>query len=316
MPRSLAPPCSSTLSCLAQYKALQGLPVDADEALQEAAAAFAGHTVLSALFPWRFSKLDKAIKPLVADLDAAQKAEAKEVGREAAVEVVKASLDDGFAAYEPFAPAEEGADPDEYQFAPNQTYVVYPQIATSSPLVLDSVEEFKPAPPLRLGSDEYVAQLQEVYELGRKGSASRTREQTDTIAQVLIADRNLTVREAAQLFALLNAATWDASIAAYTEKYAQPSWRPITAIRVTQEAVDEVNWSRVYGGVHFRHAVTEGAKLGAAVAQAVIEAFEDKFGPALESGVHAAAAHSKWTRQLPAESFTTCCSETAAAPPQ
>ena len=49
--------------------------------------------------------------------------------------------------------------------------------------------------------------------------------------QVLIADRNLTVREAAQLFALLNAATWDASIAAYTEKYAQPSWRPITAIR-------------------------------------------------------------------------------------
>ena len=37
-----------------------------------ALAAFAGHTVLSALFPWRFSKLDKAIKPLVADLDAAQ----------------------------------------------------------------------------------------------------------------------------------------------------------------------------------------------------------------------------------------------------
>mgnify|MGYP001810526112 CR=1 FL=1 len=41
--------------------------------------------------------------------------------------------------------------------------------------------QFKPAPPLRLGSDEYVAQLQEVYELGRKGSASRTREQTDTV---------------------------------------------------------------------------------------------------------------------------------------
>lgn len=40
------------------------------------------------------------------------------------------------------------------------------------------------------------------------------------------------------------------------------------------QAVEEVNWSRVYGGIHFRQAVTEGAKLGAAVAEAVIEQFD------------------------------------------
>lgn len=37
------------------------------------------------------------------------------------------------------------------------------------------------------------------------------------------------------------------------------------------QAVDEVNWSRVYGGVHFRHAVEQGAALGAAVAEATLE---------------------------------------------
>lgn len=47
-----------------------------------------------------------------------------------------------------------------------------------------------------------------------------------------------------------------------------------------QAAVEEVNWSRVWGGVHFRHAVTEGASLGAAVAQAVMRQFEAQFGRA------------------------------------
>ncbi len=49
------------------------------------------------------------------------------------------------------------------------------------------------------------------------------------LAQLLLSP-NATVEEAAQLFAVLNAAQWDASIAAYTAKYANPSWRPITAI--------------------------------------------------------------------------------------
>lgn len=38
--------------------------------------------------------------------------------------------------------------------------------------------------------------------------------------------------------------------------------------------MDEVNWSRVYAGVHFKHAVVEGAKLGAKVAEAVIARFD------------------------------------------
>lgn len=51
------------------------------------------------------------------------------------------------------------------------------------------------------------------------------------IAQVLAESEGLSLHEAARLFALMNAATWDASLAAYKLKYAQPRWRPVTAIR-------------------------------------------------------------------------------------
>lgn len=109
---------------LAQYKALQGLPSDADEAVQAATAgvhghgacaashigrhhriasthqrhacpaillpaAFAGHAALSALFPWRFAKLDKAIKSSLEGLTDEQKKEAEAAGRAAALETAK-----------------------------------------------------------------------------------------------------------------------------------------------------------------------------------------------------------------------------------
>ncbi|PRW60432.1 PAP2 superfamily [Chlorella sorokiniana] len=344
---------------LAQYQAIEE---GAEEAVQAAQAAYAGHAVLKQLFPWRFASYDKALKPLIADLSEEQRTSAEKVGRDAAIEVLTASLRDNFDRYVPFTPAANDSAPGLYQFTPNQTYSVYPQIAQTKPVVLSSVTEFKPAPPNAIGSPEYVADLAEVFVVGRKDSSNRTQEQTDTanfwadgnttsavaghfnqIAQVLLSP-NATVEEAALLFAVLNAAQWDASISAYTAKYANPSWRPITAITQgdgsqetaayvdkdwrpllntpnhpehpsghsatagasgavlaeffgadtpfeigtefpglvprtyasVQEAVEEVNDSRVFGGVHFRHAVEEGAKLGAAVAQAVISEFDSK----------------------------------------
>lgn len=52
-------------------------------------AAFAGHAALSALFPWRFSKLDKAIKPALEGLSATQKKEAEAAGRAAALDAAE-----------------------------------------------------------------------------------------------------------------------------------------------------------------------------------------------------------------------------------
>lgn len=52
-------------------------------------AAYAGHTVLSALFPWRYAKIDKVIAPLLESLTPEQKKEAETVGRAAALEVAQ-----------------------------------------------------------------------------------------------------------------------------------------------------------------------------------------------------------------------------------
>lgn len=40
--------------------------------------------------------------------------------------------------------------------------------------------QFKPAPPNAIGSPEYIADLAEVFAVGRNDSSNRTQEQTDT----------------------------------------------------------------------------------------------------------------------------------------
>ncbi|KAL4431473.1 hypothetical protein ABPG75_006729 [Micractinium tetrahymenae] len=331
---------------------------------QDAAAVYAGHTALSLFFPWRFARLDKALAPLLDGIPEKSRAKGEAAGRAAAISLIKKSIADGFASYAPFTPAPAGSAPGLYQFTPNQTNVVYPQIADTHALVLDNIKTYKPAPPLTIPSAGYTSALAETFRLGRSDSADRTAEQNDTakfwadgnttstvaghfnqIAQALL-PASISTRKAAQLFAELNAATWDASIAAYRAKYLKPFWRPITAINQgdnvpadaayvdaawkpllstpahpehpsghsataaaaaavitkrlgakpftigtefpslaprsynnAQEAADEVNDSRVYAGVHFRHAVTEGAKLGAKVAADVLKQFEAKFKP-------------------------------------
>lgn len=59
-------------------------------------AAYAGHTVLNLLFPWRFASHNKALKPLVADLPAEQRAAAEAAGRNAGIEVVTARWAEAF----------------------------------------------------------------------------------------------------------------------------------------------------------------------------------------------------------------------------
>ncbi|PSC69336.1 acid phosphatase Vanadium-dependent haloperoxidase [Micractinium conductrix] len=355
--------------------------------VRDAATAYAGHTVLSLLFPWRFARLHQALKPFVQPLSKKQAAEAEARGRAAAFAIIQATQSDGFARYVPFEPAPAGSAPCKYQYVQNQ---------------------FKPAPPLSILSAAYTSALAEVFSLGKKESTTRTAYQSDTarfwadgpaladpcyllspsslaatssvaghfnqIAQALLPS-TFSTRATALLFAQLNAATWDASIAAYKAKYVQPFWRPITAIRQgdgsasnsayvdaewtpllttpshpehpsghsatagaaaaviakhlgankpftigtefpglaprsyagIQEAVDEVNWSRVYAGVHFKHAVVEGAKLGAKVAEAVIARFDlPRVLPSLGDSWEQSAAAPGLTLSL-ALAQTCCC---------
>ncbi|KAI3430211.1 hypothetical protein D9Q98_004809 [Chlorella vulgaris] len=341
---------------VAQYQAING-----DSSVHPAQAAYAGHTVLNLFYPQRFARLDKALRNFTTGISETKRRAAEERGRDAGIAAVQSLLEDGFDRYAPFTPSPAGGPVGVYQLTPNVTALAYPQIATTQPLVLTSPSQFKAAPPLKVPSAAYSKVLAEVFDLGRKASTTRSTQQTDTanfwadgnltsavsghwnqIAQAVLPPSTSTLR-AALLFAQLNAAQWDASIAAYRQKYADKFWRPITAINQGDasnptlkdatwvpflstpahpehpsghsatsgasaavlesffgkdnvsftigtefpgltprsyssfsKAAKEVSDSRVYAGVHFRHSVEQGTKLGKTVGFYIYKNFKSK----------------------------------------
>ena len=120
-----------------------------------------------------------------------------------------------------------------------------PQLATITPWVLTRPSQFRLPPPLALNSPEYVADLNEVREMGSLSSTSRSSEQTEValfwalntplawnrVAAQLSARRGLSLTENAHLFAVLNVTLTDAITACWDSKYRYIFWRPVTAIR-------------------------------------------------------------------------------------
>jgi hypothetical protein len=132
-----------------------------------------------------------------------------------------------------------------------------PQLATLTPFVLTRSSQFRVPPPLALNSPDYLADLNEVREMGSLTSTSRSGEQTevalfwalntslawDRIAVQLSVARGLSLTENAHLFAVLNVSMADAIIACWDSKYRYLSWRPVTAIRAGAAPGDpDSNW--------------------------------------------------------------------------
>jgi len=132
-----------------------------------------------------------------------------------------------------------------------------PQLATLTPFVLTRPSQFRIPPPLALNSSDYLADLNEVREMGSLTSTSRSGEQTevalfwalntslawDRIAVQLSVARGLSLTENAHLFAVLNVSMADAIIACWDSKYRYLSWRPVTAIRAGAAPGDpDSNW--------------------------------------------------------------------------
>ncbi|HXC88466.1 MAG TPA: vanadium-dependent haloperoxidase [Candidatus Cybelea sp.] len=132
-----------------------------------------------------------------------------------------------------------------------------PQLATTTPFVLTRPSQFRVPPPLALNSPDYIADLNEVREMGSLTSTSRSSEQTevalfwalntslawDRIAVQLSVARGLSLTENARLFEVLNVSMVDAIIACWDSKYRYLSWRPVTAIRAGAAPGDpDANW--------------------------------------------------------------------------
>jgi hypothetical protein len=124
-----------------------------------------------------------------------------------------------------------------------------PQFATMTPWVLTRPSQFRPPPPPALTSAEYAADYNETRVWGSAMGSSRQPVDSDVavfwsgngtlywtrIAIQLAASRHQSLVENAHLFARLHVAMADASLACWDAKYRYQLWRPVTAIRSTDE---------------------------------------------------------------------------------
>ena len=224
---------------LAIHRAVGAVPA----ASHEAAAHAAGYSVLKTLFPQRAASYQAAYDNALAALPVGSaRNEGLRSGAEQAARVLARRTDDG--RWAAIAPAVPGSAPGAFRGTDpiNQTW---PRIR---PFALDSVAQFRSAPPPALDSTTYAAHLVEVRARGGAGSPVSARQEEDaqfhTNPPALYWTRNLnrfarsqaTLADNARLMALLWVAQADASLACFDAKYRYYTWRPMSAITAIDPA--------------------------------------------------------------------------------
>jgi hypothetical protein len=181
--------------------------------------------------------------------DEAAKAKGIEIGHGAAAAILTLREGDGSDTplVDPAYP--QGDEPGEYRFTPGFGFAFSPGWGNVTPFVLRDPEQFPPAPPYKLDSRRYAADLNEVKRLGGDGvttPSERTKDETEIalfwvessplqwnrIGRTVSASRQLDPWENARLFGLLNMAMADGYVGSWNAKFRVNFWRPVTAIQM------------------------------------------------------------------------------------
>lgn len=246
---------------LAATRALLRTPATArPQDYREAAVAGAIHETLTTLVPARKAEVDQALTTTLARItDGPAETAGVAAGRQQAKAVLAARADDGLdpaSVNAPFTPP--STDPGIWQPTP-PTFSPAAQYGNrlAKPFLLRSADEFRLGPPPALGSARYERDLAEVRADGAVDSTTRTQAQTDTatfwlgssyvlytapLRVALAESARKPLAERARLVALFHVASVDTQIATSDSKYAYLRWRPVTAIRAT----DDANWAPLH----------------------------------------------------------------------
>jgi membrane-associated phospholipid phosphatase len=212
----------------------------------DAAAAAAGHAILTALYPAMRPELDQQLAAELALIpDGRRTSHGIEVGDKVASLLLAARADDGSASIPP--PFVAGSQPGDYRSTPpNFPSPVFTEWGDVTPFVLEKGSQFRPAPPPALTSTAYASAINEVKSLGQDSSTTRTADETvigkfwappiwntwNAIAEDAALAHHTNMEQTAAMFAALNLSFADGAIAMYDAKYHYQLWRPITAIRL------------------------------------------------------------------------------------
>src|SRR5262245_26401143 len=142
----------------------------------EAAAAQAAHDTLTALFPAQAGTFDSALTADLTGIPPGRARQGVEVGREVARQILDWRSTDGSTAVVPYTP---GTDPGDWQPTPPAFLpALAPQWPYVTPFAMTSGSQFRPDAPPALDTAAYAAAFNEVRDLGRVDSTTRTDEQT------------------------------------------------------------------------------------------------------------------------------------------
>jgi PAP2 superfamily len=247
-----APPNARTVAIvhLAMFEALNSiqprytpyrkqLPVEPG-ASRVAAAAAAAHYVLVRTYPAFAKDLDKDLQASLAGIvDGPSRTNGIRLGEQSAASIIAERSTDGFSTpnnYRPFTSAGT--------YVPTVLPVGF-NFATMRPFALKTANQFRPAAPYALSSQEWAKDYNEVKRMGAKIGSARTAEQTEIasfwaltgpatynpLVRQLSEPKGMDLLDHARLFALVAMATTDALVAVFDAKYTYKFWRPVTAVR-------------------------------------------------------------------------------------
>lgn len=231
----------------------------------EAAAATAAHAALSALFPAQVAAFDAQLVESLDGIPTGPRNRGIAWGLVCAEDMLALRSEDNSGIVIPYDPP---IGPGYWiPTPPGFGAALLPNWPLVTPFCLSSGAQLRSPGWPDLTSAEYTADFNEVKDLGRVDSATRTPDQsqialfwadgggTETppghwlrIAAEVSAERGLSVSENARLFALLGMGVGDAAIVAWDSKYAFHNWRPVTGIRAADtdgnpDTIEDPSWS-------------------------------------------------------------------------
>lgn len=265
-PRALA---IESIAVLDTLKSIDGTPAFLVRLLPprgvsaRVAVAAAAHEVLSRLFPARRAVLDAAFAAAVVNEPVGPALGRSVAFGEAVANAVIMLRDEDGSMASP-GPVRIGSAAGQWRPTPPDFLPpAHPQWARLQPLALTLPDQFRPAGPPALDSASFRQARATVASLGAARSTVRTAEQTqiahywsdaigtyapaghwNAIAANVVAPLHLGAAVEAELFAELNVAMADASVAIADAKYTYWWWRPITAIRAGDDTTPPIpDWT-------------------------------------------------------------------------
>jgi hypothetical protein len=243
------------------YRSYTGTRAARTPASIDAAIAQAAHNTLIAMFPSQKPTFDALLRDDLRSIPAKHehaKQNGRDVGRRAAAAILAMRKNDGAGGADPKMGTEwpTSDQPGHWRQDPigKAPIALGAHWGEVKPFVMRSTSQFRLPPPPAMDSEEYTAAFNEVKALGGDGVTTPTQRTTEqTLIGVFwaydgtpslcapprlynqltteISKRDASVIRLARLFAIVNVAMADASVAIWESKYYYDFWRPVTGIR-------------------------------------------------------------------------------------